>query len=52
MKSSPTLTAMLLSANLLSGCGESVPTETGWWEAVKVEDGKRVWIRLKLWGEA
>ena len=52
MKSSPTLTAMLLSAALLSGCGESVPTETVWREEVQLEDGTKIWIRRTVVGEA
>ena len=52
MKSSPTLTAMLLSAALLSGCGESVPTETGWREEVQLEDGTKIWVRRTVVGEA
>lgn len=52
MKSSPTLTAMLLSAALLSGCGESVPTETVWREEVQLEDGTKIWVRRTVVGEA
>ena len=52
MKSSPTLTAMLLSAALLSGCGESVPTETSWKEEVLLSDGTRIWVRRTVVGEA
>ena len=52
MKSSPTLTAMLLSAALLSGCGESVPTETSWREEVQLEDGTKIWVRRTVVGEA
>ena len=52
MKSSPTLTAMLLSATLLSGCGESVPTETVWREEVQLEDGTKIWVRRTVVGEA
>ena len=52
MKSSPTLTAMLLSAALLSSCGESVPTETVWREEVQLEDGTKIWVRRTVVGEA
>ena len=52
MKSSPTLTAMLLSAALLSGCGESVPAETSWREEVQLEDGTKIWVRRTVVGEA
>ena len=52
MKSSPILTAMLLSAALLSGCGESVPTETVWREEVQLEDGTKIWVRRTVVGEA
>ena len=52
MKSSPTLTAMLLSAALLSGCGESVPTETSGKEEVLLSDGTRIWVRRTVVGEA
>ena len=52
MKPHKILTAMLLSAALLSGCGESVPTETVWREEVQLEDGTKIWIRRTVVGEA
>ena len=52
MKPHKILTAMLLSAALLSGCGESVPTETVWREEVQLEDGTKIWVRRTVVGEA
>ena len=52
MKPHKILTAMLLSAALLSGCGESVPTETSWREEVQLEDGTKIWVRRTVVGEA
>ena len=52
MKPHKTLTAMLLSAALLSGCGESVPAETVWREEVQLEDGTKIWVRRTVVGEA
>jgi len=36
----------------LSGCGESVPTETSWREEVQLEDGTKIWVRRTVVGEA
>ena len=52
MKPHKILTALLLSAALLSGCGESVPTETVWREEVQLEDGTKIWVRRTVVGEA
>ena len=52
MKPHKILTAMLLSAALLSGCGESVPAETSWREEVQLEDGTKIWVRRTVVGEA
>jgi len=52
MKPHKILTALLLSAALLSGCGESVPAETSWREEVQLEDGTKIWVRRTVVGEA
>ena len=52
MKPSKTLTALLLSTALLSGCGESIPNKTEWKEEVLLSDGTKIWVKRTVIGTA
>ena len=51
MKPSKTLTALLLSTALLSGCGESIPNKTEWKEEVLLSDGTKIWVKRTVIGK-
>ena len=52
MKPSKTLTALLLSTALLSGCGESIPNKIEWKEEVLLSDGTKIWVKRTVIGKA
>ena len=52
MKPSKTLTALLLSTALLSGCGKPVPNKIEWKEEVLLSDGTKIWVKRTVIGKA
>ena len=52
MNPSKTLTALLLSTALLSGCGESIPNKIEWKEEVLLSDGTKIWVKRTVIGKA